>query len=158
MCSIVCSMCILSILSLNALECSRCCLRTRIILAQRMKWVVSIVGERSSISCLGIEKELEELVDWNRFVHSATECLDAALNLPIGHGGGMADTLEKTLQLRVLDDTIVVPVGLLDDVAKVGVGRFAIKIGLIVLLENGSKLGLTLFHHVSFVRHLLHLG
>ena len=120
--------------------------------------MVGIVWKRSCISRLGIEKKLEELVDRDGLVYGTTECMDAAFNLLVGHGGRMTDALEKTFQLGVLDDAIVVPVGLLDDITKVSVGRFAIEVGLIVLLENGAKLGLSLFHHVGFVRHLRHLS
>ena len=126
-------------------------LGTRIILSQRMKRMVRIVGKRSSISRLGIEKELEKVVDRNGLVYGTAECLDAAFNFSVGHGGRMADALEKTLQLGVLDDAIVVPVCLLDDVAEVGIRRFAIEVGLVVLLENGAKLGLSLFNHVGII-------
>ena len=57
--------------------------------------MVSIVRKRRGISLGGIEKELEKLIDRHRLVDGSAKGLDAALNLSIGHGRGMSDTLEK---------------------------------------------------------------
>ena len=132
-------------------------LGARVIRSQRMEWMVGIVRERRSISLLGIEKELEKLVDRHRLVDGTTKGLYAALDLIVGHGRRVADALEEALQLGVLDDAVAVPVGLLDDVAEVGVGSLAIEVRLVVLLQDAAELGLALVHqHVSVVGYVFH--